>query len=613
MSSPKEILKYLAASFEKVFTKEVLLRGYSPLAKNFITNHKALLIEHDMSANRLSTYLNSKNPTKAIITEAAAVPFISKPVYEAFLESLSPKVRKVWEYFVWEDETDELLLERKLQVKIYANIEVAKDARSYYYRPSAKRELLPEFACFQLSNDSQYYFNYSTASPCFVVGLPPFLRQWLKKYYPQPEDSKLKPVSAPEGARYIYDSGERDIALEWPRVAAYKEQGQIAYTSKNRPSLNTLPKMCKSLSIKEFFPDVEDKRAKHLRTLLLAGMTAWIKNNSSADSISKTLFDLFRGPYANQVITTPFVLPDLKGMGHLDDYYFHKKEINILNILASLPQGAWTPFRNVTRFVQYHMVDLQVLAPHVAANNLYYDYKKEEGWNNKHSVTKGQFNDAIVMSFLKGSFFLLAAFGLCDIAYNCPDWDQMGREYFSSWDGLKYVRRTPLGDYICEITKEYDASRLCSNAKISLSPDTLLIFTDENDVSAAGILAPYTERLGANRFRTDSRTFLNGIKSKKELTSKISLFKQIIGDELPPNWNAFFAELLHKIDPLKNVEDAKVLKIPQENKDLVRLVAQDAVLKSLVIKAEGFMIIVPKGNYAPLKRRLQEFGYLLTT
>ena len=45
--------------------------------------------------------------------------------------------------------------------------------------------------------------------------------------------------------------------------------------------------------------------------------------------------------------------------------------------------------------------------------------------------------------------------------------------------------------------------------------------------------------------------------------------------------------------------------------ELIRLVAQDPVVKTLVIKAEGYLVLVPKGNMAALKRRLQEFGYLV--
>ena len=53
--------------------------------------------------------------------------------------------------------------------------------------------------------------------------------------------------------------------------------------------------------------------------------------------------------------------------------------------------------------------------------------------------------------------------------------------------------------------------------------------------------------------------------------------------------------------------------LPQDNQELIRLIAQDPVIKPLVSKAEGYMILVTQKNYAALRRRLAEFGYLITS
>ena len=55
-----------------------------------------------------------------------------------------------------------------------------------------------------------------------------------------------------------------------------------------------------------------------------------------------------------------------------------------------------------------------------------------------------------------------------------------------------------------------------------------------------------------------------------------------------------------------------VFSLPQDNQELIRLIAQDPVIKPLVSKAEGYMILVTQKNYAALRRRLAEFGYLIT-
>lgn len=609
MSAVNKKIKELAASFEAALTKDFMQKRYLAPVKRFVLAHKALLEKEGVEAGIISFCINAKALNKTQLGTSIAIPFCSKNIYEAFLASLKEDLRKVWDFLMWENSSDELRVEKRTGVVVYT-MEVTESLR---FR-SQKKSLLADYEIFNIGHD--YYFGYFDQDtpdvPKFTLGLPLFLRQWLIQYYPQPENAKLTPVAQLKATDYVYDSGERDIASEWPRVMAYKDQEQINFTVKNRPSLTSLPKMHKNLNIQEFFPDVDDKRARNLRTSLLAGMAAYVKKNSNSSNFSNDIFKLFRSLYPEKIYSAPMVLPDLKGMGHVDDYDIFKRESELLRIFASLPSGGWVPFENIVHFFNYHLLDIQPFTQYTAGNKLHYEYEGRGRWDNKHYITQGLYKEAIILPFLRGSFFLFAAFGLCDIAYDRPDWSSLGRDCFSSWDGLRYVRRTALGDFVCGFTKEYDASNLQSDTKITLSPDTLLILTDEKDTSAAGILAPYTERLGANRFRTDSRLFLSNIKSKKELEAKILLFKQIIGDELPPNWTAFFADMLHKINPFEPVEEARVLQIPADNKALAKLIAQDPVLKSLVIKAEGFTIIVPKGNYAAMKRRLQEFGYLLT-
>ena len=51
--------------------------------------------------------------------------------------------------------------------------------------------------------------------------------------------------------------------------------------------------------------------------------------------------------------------------------------------------------------------------------------------------------------------------------------------------------------------------------------------------------------------------------------------------------------------------------LSQNDKEMIHLVAKDPVLKQLVIKAEGLIIIVMKKDQAKFKNRLKEFGYLL--
>lgn len=608
MSEYRQQLKLATEILDTSHTKEALSSQWAGLVKKFIAKQAPLLKSEGAPDSLLRTISEIKNPNKTQLAQLCALPLASKKSYHAFLQFLDKEVAKVWEELIWEERLSDSEIEKRLGIKVYQMIE----QENYYRSVVMSKRIDPRFAIFSNIKSSNYYGYYNSNNKEILLGLPLLLRQLIAEYYELPENAQLIAVPAPTATAYVYDTGERDILLELPRVLSYKEQGQVSYTVKDRPALNTLPRMAKNLSIREFFPQTDDKQLKNLRTLILAGMALHVRGAKLAPDTPTVIRALFRKAYPETAFTAGFLLTDLKGMGHLENYDLQKKEDAMLRVLATLPAGAWIPVERLKRFVRFHLLDIRPMSDYTATNKLYYEYEGAGKWDKKHYINKGDFARAIEMPYFLSSFFLFAAFGLCDIAYDAPDLNQLGRECYSSWDGLRFVRRTALGDYVCGFSKTYDATNLAPDTTIMLSPDTLLITTEETDTSAAALLEPYTERLGANRFRTDNQIFLKNIRSKKELEGKIALFKQIIGSELPPNWAAFFQDMLHKINPFEPVEVAAILQIPTDNKALIQLIAQDPMLKSLIVKAEGYMIVVPKGNYAAMKRRLQEFGYLLT-
>jgi hypothetical protein len=65
----------------------------------------------------------------------------------------------------------------------------------------------------------------------------------------------------------------------------------------------------------------------------------------------------------------------------------------------------------------------------------------------------------LIAPFFKGFMFLLAAFGIVDIAFNTSKNEHIRKkemDYLSVVDGLQYIRLTPLGAFIMGFDK-----RLC--------------------------------------------------------------------------------------------------------------------------------------------------------
>jgi hypothetical protein len=171
---------------------------------------------------------------------------------------------------------------------------------------------------------------------------------------------------------------------------------------------------------------------------------------------------------------------------------------------------------------------------------------------------------------------------------------------------------TNLGAYALELVKEYELPESFKKSVTILSEDSLTITVDADDTTAPMVLEPYAVRVSPNRYRTDFSFFLKGVKDKKELQNKITLFKQAVKVDLPENWVEFFTEVRGKIDPLTKYGAVKVFKIPQENKELLKLIARDPILQKHSMKAENYHLIVPNKSMAAFKARMREFGYLLS-
>ncbi len=162
------------------------------------------------------------------------------------------------------------------------------------------------------------------------------------------------------------------------------------------------------------------------------------------------------------------------------------------------------------------------------------------------------------------------------------------------------------------VTDSYALPESVTKSVTVLSADSLTITAAADDTTAPMVLLPYAERVSPNRYRTDFSFFLKGVKDKKELESKIDLFKQAVKVDLPENRQNFVEELRGKINPLVENKAVRVFQIPPYKTELLQLIARDPILQKHSLKAEEYHIIVPKKSLAAFRNRLGEFGYLLT-
>ncbi len=589
---PKELYHGISMSYNKNELKRDLL----PYVKKLLHGHESLCISEGVP-DEVYSFLAKDKFNKDGLVKICCIPFLSKNLFHTFKSSLPKDVEMIFDELVWIDSLDETEIQDKF------GIHISERVPSKYHWQSDKYQLKNPYTFFPTTSNGNFPHN---------LYLHIDWRKYLYRFYKKPKNFDLQSVEL-EQTDLRYDNAEKEIFLELPRLIAFYRQGTIKLTKKGRPVANGMSKIQRDLNLREFFDGKIDKALKNIRTNALISLMIQSGDLVHLKDHVRFIKELFALYNQKKCRSFPLLMLHLKGMNGIENHYFTHQEHNFFALLKELPIGEWIALENIEDFARYRsLIDLPV-RKYTAENKLYLNRKASDSLSGRYPIKNDIFYKAITEPFFRASFFLFAAFGLVEIAYNQPDTTLAVDTYFSPYDGLQYVKLTELGAYVIGKRQSYKIPEAAATTPLTLSEDSLMILSDETDVSADIILQNFAHKVGMNRYQTDAAIFLDGCTSKKGIQEKISLFQETVTDQLPSNWKAFFDGLLGNINPLKNVSKHYTLfQIPSNNRTLIQLIAQDPVLKKLVLKGEGFHIFVSKSNLKDFKKRLKEFGIFLT-
>jgi len=588
-----------------VYSKANLEKGLMPLVKNFFqieTNKSFCEPEVDEVLQRL---LFKKAVTKMDMAIFCFSVFENADIYTAFLATLPAGLKTLISELLWKNsisnEEAAILLREKITIE-------PKILFPSAYRSTQDKELRKEFYFFSVNIIRLY--NYSDGN-VIHLSLHPLFKTLLLNYYPKPAHFYFSPLEKIPETTLIFNA-ENLILDELQRILSYYMQNGIKYSVKGRPTDVTLNKFQKTAKIKEFFFDEPAINGK-MRCMLIAGLLYDFKiNNISIDTLAVIKY-LFNNHYTKQT-TSQYILMNLKGWGYLDSYdYDSNAETQFLSIVKQLPvDKGWVSVENLMGFIQTRSLLINPIRDYAIHNKLYYDSADVlyRGYTEKKNLY-GKENMLVNKPFILGSIFLFASFGLLEMAYNYPDFTEFPKTFNSGFDELRYIKLTPLGAYVLGLSDVYEPAGGLQKNSLKLSEDSLMILA-EGDVTVFEImLSKFAEKAGANRFKVSQAHFLKDCSSHNDIFKKILLFKKTIAEKLPVFWEIQFSNW--QLNSLKISVDitTKLYKIPPDEKDLQRLIAQDEVLKKLILKAEQFYILVQSGNVTKFKARMKELGYLV--
>lgn len=581
-----------------IYTKENLEKGLFFLARKFFINHPFESWD-GVNGQNIIVVLNSKKTySKTDMLGVSAAVFQNDTIIKAFLKSLSPSVIKLIEQLLFREEMTEE------EVSKFLNEEVTTSS-------GYRTELRKEFYFFSFRTFTQY-ISFGTHKTRFILFLPPILKDLLSHYFPKPLYYDIIPIGEIPKTDFHF-TGELLIQQELPRLLSYHMQQNIKYNTSGRPADATLTKLQRVCGITEYYT-TDDAEISKMRSMLLAGMLHQYSFKTLSANNADVIKDLFSDHYFK--LNSPvFILQQLKGWQHLGGSDLYKNtEKKLQDVFRLLPQNKWVSNENLLEYLITRTIDVKPLTLSAARNYLTYQgmyYRGSIRIPEKKDVDYKTYDSMVRTAFITGSVFLYAAFGLLEIAYNNINTDALGETYYSGYDGLQYIKLTPLGAYVLGLTSDYEASNTEKANKLIFNEDSLIILA-EGDLDVINVsLANYAERLANNRFRVTSAHFLKDCKNTKDIQNKITLFKNTVGKNLPANWENYFSQLLNNAKVIKEKTQFVTYELPAGAKELHRLIAQDNILKQVVLKAENFHILVANTDALKFKNRMKDLGYVI--
>lgn len=558
-----------------------------------------------------------KTPKKAYLSGILLAVLRDEALARRFFETLPRPTRDLLAIVTWSRQANVAALERDLGFQVvFPNPEEPRRSYEPFVVP-------PEhgFCLVQRDPPDRWgYYGGPTQQPNtkdFAVALPCEVRARFRTFVPPPPRYELLPLAdLPADAGTRYDCASKAIA-DLRLVAEFIEQGHLKYTKAGRVAMPSLRAILQMTGGPEFFPSSDDTDLALLRTRLLSDGAALVGTKARADLLARPdAPEPARSVFLKALADAPFLHEDL--LGHLDNSHnrgcrYHPASVaDLTAFFARLPSGQWISWENIAT---YHTLREEVPSLFVPeAGGLYANVKKDDNpWpTGIYTIGEAAF-DLLGVPLLKGYAFLLAAFGMAEIAYDppkSPTYRCPKKPYLTPFDGLRHIRLTPWGEFVLGQRETYEIGGApATRSVVRLDEDRLLATCRNPDALTELALGRFLERLAPGRYCLTPKSLLGGCTSRADVEERIRLFRRVVSDRAPAIWEAFFAKTLARIAPLKPESEYLVLKLDADE-ELRRHLATDPILRELALKVEGLRIAVRRDDLKKLAKRLEQFGYL---
>lgn len=601
--NPEEI-REISLVLNQIFTKDRLVDIFKYEIRPFIINHNARIMYGGKLANLHTLFqrhktINASTISKDVLMQYAAL-MLSQTNLLTWFYLLPDKEQTMWLM---------LLHNAYIKADTAAKLTGKKLSRHthfrYYDNPLKELPWLGLIAVFD-----NPIISYLTSD---YVHIPyPLLKHFNQILVAELERQGERPKYEPKPDMVV--NAETLSQSTWPIIYEYLQQGIITASKTKLLTISAVKTI--STHAMNAMPTPEGAyHDEHLFARLLGtivtcdyeGLLGWSDQGGTSPHESlKRIFPYLHRPKMHLI---PIFTSHISGLTAADRQECKFDEIvSNLNTVIKVHDNEWLTCEQLIdeyRIINGKQSTITGFMPHERWSNTPIVTKRD-----KHIVCADEMVEYIGIPMLKGLLMLYGALGILELAYE----PVKEKDSISPFDCVKAVRLTTLGRYVIGKTHQYSPPKVETKKAFEASKTKLIVQVLDENTPYLSILSTMATSIGNNRWLATAKDMLTGCESKEALQNKIDTFKHYVDPDPSPVWQAFFNTMLNHCKPLKKEplnNKYYLYSIDPNNQELVELFTTDPVIRSLIIRAENMLILVPIENYAKLVKRCREFGYLI--
>jgi hypothetical protein len=478
--------------------------------------------------------------------------------------------------------------------------------------------------------------------------MPQDVRQRLRAFVPAPAQAGLATVAElPEEIeqRYtVYSGGGRQTEVELvpltvretERAAAHDleavlrlvESGKLSVGDKTRrPSAATMRAVAEALLGGEPYPEeagigpitsfawpmlvqaggLAERRGSRLE-LTSAGRKAI---GAPAADTTRRLWDRWLATRLLDELSRVDVIKGQAGKGKRGLTAVAGRREAIADALAERPVGRWVAIDELFRYMRAvgHRFEvtrdawrLYICDPHYGSLG----YDGYGGWN----ILQARYTLCLLFEYA-------ATLGLIDVAYVPPAgarpdyhnmWGTDDLEYLSRYDGLTYIRLTPLGAYALGCAEAYEPPALERRSAFTVLANLDVVETGDGvTFSDRLVLERYARRTADRVWRLDRDKLLATAEEGKSIADVRAFLAARAATPLPPPVTSLLDEVADRTQ--RFVDRGAMRVIECADPALVLRLANDKGTRGLCIAAGENRLLVPTGSEQAFRRAVRKLGY----